>query len=436
LIVKKYEQEIEVKGHLIDSMIMTRIFDKIMDLKGDFQVIEFTVGKKKGDPSYARLLIKAKNQQHLDELLESVYREGAQPVYIRQVILEPATKDMVMPDNFYSTTNNATQIYYHNSWINVNNMMMDKCILLNTSKKTAECKMIRDIKKGDMIVVGEQGIRIIPQERPREGIDIFQFMSSNSSSERPTQQIARKVASDIYNITEEKNRDDDNYKIIVVAGPVLVHSGASEALAKLIQMGYIHGLLAGNALAVHDVENALMGTSLGMHIDNGTLAVRGHRNHMQAINEVFKAGSLKAMVQKKILKRGVMYECIVNHIPFVLAGSIRDDGPIPDVVTDIVEAQREYKDLLKGAKMVLMLSTMLHSIAVGNMLPADVKVVAIDISQPVVTKLLDRGTTQAIGIVTDVGAFLPMVVQHLEYMTTENNHHRTQKLKKENKEKN
>lgn len=407
---EKYEQEIEVKGHLIDSMILTRIFDKVMDLKGDFQVLEFTVGKRKREPSYARLLVRGKNQQHLFELLESVYREGAQSVSISQVMTESAVRDMVMPDNFYSTTNNITQIYYNSSWIDVENMMMDKCIVLDVEKKIAVCKMIRDVKKGDMIVVGEQGIRIIPQERPREGIDIFQFMSSNSSSERPTQHIARKIANDIYNITQAGG------KIIVVSGPVLVHSGASESLAKLIQMGYVHGLLAGNALAVHDIENALMGTSLGMHVNDGTLAVRGHRNHMQAINEVFKAGSLKDMVQKKILKNGVMYECIINDIPFVLAGSVRDDGPIPDVITDIVEAQRKYKILLKDAKMVLMLSTMLHSIAVGNMLPASVKVVAVDISQPVVTKLLDRGTNQAIGVVTDVGTFLPMVVQHLQQL--------------------
>jgi lysine-ketoglutarate reductase/saccharopine dehydrogenase-like protein (TIGR00300 family) len=410
LIEKKYEQEIEVKGHLIDSMILTRIFDKVMDLKGDFQVLEFTVGKRKRESSYARLLVKGKNQQHLYELLESVYREGAQPVTLQQVMLEPAVKDMVMPDNFYSTTNNPTQVYYDNSWIDVENIMMDKCIVLNIDKKMAVCKMIRDIKKGDLIVVGEQGVKIIPQERPREGIDIFQFMSSSSSSERPTLQIARKVANDIYNTAITGG------KIIVVSGPVLVHSGASASLAKLIRMKYVHGLLAGNALAVHDIENALMGTSLGMHVNDGTLAVRGHRNHMQAINEVFKAGSLKAMVQKKILRSGVMYECIINDVPFVLAGSIRDDGPIPDVITDIVEAQRKYKHLLRDAKMVLMLSTMLHSIAVGNMLPASIKVVAVDISQPVVTKLLDRGTTQAIGVVTDIGSFLPMIVQSLEQM--------------------
>jgi lysine-ketoglutarate reductase/saccharopine dehydrogenase-like protein (TIGR00300 family) len=410
-LIGKYEQEIEVKGHLIDSMILTKIFDKVMDLKGDFHVLEFSVGKKKGDPSYARLLVRGTNQQHLDELLESVYREGAQPISVQQVMLEPAVKDMVMPDSFYSTTNNATQVFYNSSWIDVDNMMMDKCIVLDRQKMRAECKMIRDVKKGDSIVVGERGVRIIPHERPREGVDIFQFMSSSSSSERPTQQIARKVANDIYKIKESEG------KIVVVAGPVVVHSGASEALAKLIRMGYIHGLLAGNALAVHDIENSLMGTSLGMQVDDGTLAVRGHRNHMRAINEVFKFGSLRTMVEKKVLEKGIMYECIINDIPFVLAGSIRDDGPIPDVVTDVVEAQRKYKQVLKDTKMVLMLSTMLHSIAVGNMLPATVKVVAVDISQPVVTKLLDRGTTQAIGIVTDVGAFLPMVVQQLEQQT-------------------
>jgi lysine-ketoglutarate reductase/saccharopine dehydrogenase-like protein (TIGR00300 family) len=406
----KFEQEIEVRGHLIDSMILTRIFDSIMDLGGDFQVLEFTVGKRKKDASFARLMIRAKSKDHLEDILELVYREGAQPVSVQEAKLEPAPRDMVMPDDFYSTTNNATQVFHRGRWINVQNMMMDKCIAVDTRRNTAECRMVRDIAKGDMIVVGERGVKIIPQERPREGVDIFQFMSSASSSERPTQHIARKVASDIYNTKKEGG------KIIVVSGPVLVHSGAAEALASLIRMGFVDGLLAGNALAVHDVENALLGTSLGMKVRDGTLAVRGHRNHMQAINEVFKAGDLKSMVEKKILKSGVMYECVKQNIPFVLAGSIRDDGPLPDVVTDVVEAQRKYKQVARGARMVLMLSTMLHSIAVGNMLPASVKVVAVDISQPVVTKLIDRGTAQAIGIVTDVGAFLPIVVDHLKQL--------------------
>jgi lysine-ketoglutarate reductase/saccharopine dehydrogenase-like protein (TIGR00300 family) len=408
---RKYEQTIEIKGHLIDSMIMTRIFDKVMDLKGDFNVLEFHVGKKKDELSYARLLISGRNKKHLDQLLASVFIEGAQPTKIDGVTLKAAPSKMVMPRDFYSTTNNTTQIFFNNEWIDVENMMMDKCIVVDVSNKTAECRKIRDVQKGDMIVTGEKGVRILPEERPREGVDIFQFMSSTSSSERPTQQIARKIAMDIY------NTKNSGGKIIVTAGPVVVHSGAADSLAKMIRLGYINGLLTGNALAVHDIENSLFGTSLGMNVKNGTLAIRGHRNHMQAINEVFRAGSIEEMVKKNILKSGIMYECIRNNVEYALCGSIRDDGPIPGVITDIIQAQNKYRSILRNTKMVLMLSTMLHSIAVGNMIPARVKVVAVDISQAVVTKLLDRGTTQAIGIVSDIGAFLPMVLNQLEQIS-------------------
>ncbi len=403
----KFEREIEVKGHLIDSMILTRIFDKIMDLKGEFEVLEFKIGKEKTTPSYAKLLVRGKNELHLDQMLEEVYREGAVSVLVEDVKLEKSPAHMVMPDDFYSTTNNQTFIY-KGSWVEVENMMMDKCIVFDPETKKAVCKAVRDIKKGDLIVVSEKGVRVVPPERPREGIDVFQFMSSVSSSERPTLHIIRKVANDIQSIKA------NNGKIVVVAGPAVVHTGAADALATLVRMGFVDGLLAGNALAVHDIEHALFGTSLGMHVQDGTLAIRGHRNHMKAVNEVFKAGSIKAMVQKGVLKQGIMYECVKNNVPFVLAGSLRDDGPIPDVITDVVEAQRRHKELLKDADMVLMICTMLHSIAVGNMLPSNVKVVVVDISQTVVTKLLDRGTWQAIGIVSDVGAFLPIVVQQLE----------------------
>lgn len=408
---RKYEQSIEIKGHLIDSMILTRIFDKIMDLKGDFNVLEFHVGKKKDELSYARLLISGNDKKHLDQLLASIYIEGAQPTEIDGVILKAAPDDMEMPIDFYSTTNNATQIFLNNEWIDVHNMMMDKCIVVDIRNKNAECRKIRDIHKGDSIVTGEKGVRILPEERPREGVDIFQFMSSSSSSERPTLQIARKIARDIYNTKSTGG------KIVVTAGPVVVHSGAAEFLAKMIRMGYIDGLLTGNALAVHDIENSLFGTSLGMNVKNGTLAIRGHRNHMQAINEVFRAGSIEQMVKKNVLKSGIMYECIKNNVQYALCGSIRDDGPIPGVITDVIEAQDRYREILTDTKMVLMLSTMLHSIAVGNMIPARVKVVAVDISQAVVTKLLDRGTTQAIGVVSDIGAFLPMVLNQLEQMS-------------------
>ena len=288
-------------------------------------------------------------------------------------------------------------------------MMMDKCIVVKANR--AFCTPIREIKKKDMIVVGEQGIRITPPERPREGVNLFQFMGSSSSSERPTQHIARKVAEDIYKTKKQ------NGKIVLVGGPAIVHTGADESVASLIKLGYIDAVLAGNALAVHDIEYSTLGTSLGMNVRDGTLAIRGHRNHMQAINSVFKAGSIPKMVQKKMLTKGIMFECVKNNIPFVLAGSLRDDGPLPDVITDMTLAQRKYKEILKDAKMVIMISTMLHSIATGNMLPADVKVIVVDINQPTVTKLMDRGTWQALGIVTDVGAFIPLVTQEIQKIT-------------------
>lgn len=402
----KFQHIIEVKGHLIDSMILTKIFDIIMDLQGEFQVQKFSVGKKKKDASYAKLLIQGKSKEHLDQILQAVYREGAISKIQQEVVLNATQKDMVMPDDFYSTTNNHTDIFYKGKWIRVENMMMDKCIVVKANR--AFCTPIREIKKGDMIVVGERGIRITPPERPREGVNLFQFMGSGSSSERPTQHIARRVAEDIYKTKKQGG------KIVFVGGPAIVHTGASDSIASLIRLGFIDAVLAGNALAVHDIEYSTLGTSLGMNVKDGTLAIRGHRNHMQAINSVFKAGSISKMVEKKTLTRGIMYECVKNNIPFVLAGSLRDDGPLPDVITDMTTAQRKYKEVLKDAKMVIMIATMLHSIATGNMLPANVKVIVVDINQPTVTKLMDRGTWQALGIVTDVGAFLPLVTQEIQ----------------------
>lgn len=399
----KYSSEIEVKGHLIDSLILTKIFDVVMDLGGEFEVLDIQVGKKKKDPSYAKLRIQGRNKIHLDKILEHVYRVGATSTIGKHATLRPAVKDMVMPDNFYSTTNNTTHVFLNGNWVTVENMMMDKCIRVKDGR--AECITIREVRKGDMIVVGETGIRITPPERPREGSNVFEFMGSSSSSERPTRHIAKKVAQDIFRTKK------DGGKIILVGGPAIVHTGAADSVAELIRLGYIDGILAGNALAVHDIEYATLGTSLGMNVHDGSLAVKGHRNHMDTINAVFSAGSIKNMVKTKKLKKGIMYECVKRNIPFVLAGSIRDDGPLPDVITDSAVAQKEYKKVLKDAKMVIMVSTMLHSIATGNMIPANVKVVVVDISQPTVTKLMDRGTWQALGIVTDVGAFLPLVTQ-------------------------
>jgi len=397
---------VEVSGHLIDSMILTKIFDKIMNRGGEFEILELTVGKKKKDSSYVKLLVTGKNAGHLEEITDDIHREGATPHNEKQVKLKKAIKNMVMPDNFYSTTNNDTWIFHNNSWIQVEDQMMDKCVVVK--KNHAFCVPIRDIKKNDLVVVDEIGVKVTPPQRPRDKANIFSFMGSGSSSERPTQHIAKKVAQDIIQTTKKGG------KIIIVGGPAIVHTGAADSVAELIKDGYVHGLLAGNALAVHDIEYATLGTSLGMYVKDATLAKRGHRNHMDTINAVFKAGSIPKMVQQKKLKSGIFYECVKNKVPFVLASSIRDDGPLPDVITDVAQAQREYKKVLKGASMVIMISTMLHSIATGNMLPSNVKAVVIDINQPTVTKLMDRGTWQALGIVSDVGAFLPLVAQEIK----------------------
>ena len=404
--MSKFSREIEVQGHLIDSLILTKIFDGVMDLGGEFEVKKIQIGNKKKDESYAKLRIIGNNQKHLDNILQLVYREGATAKIQKEIALKPAPKNYVMPDNFYSTTNNHTQIFLKGKWVQVDNMMMDKCIILKGNK--AKCIPILDVKKGDRIVVGEEGVRVTPPKRPREGMNVFQFMGGSSSSERPTQHIAKKVAEDIY-----KTRKAGG-KIVLVGGPAIIHTGASDSVATLIRLGFINAILAGNALAVHDIENATLGTSLGMNVHDGSLAVKGYRNHMQTINSVFKAGTIAKMVRSKKLTKGIMYESVKKNIPYVLAGSIRDDGPLPDVITDITVAQQKYKEVLKNAKMVIMASTMLHSIATGNMLPADVKIIIVDINQPTVTKLMDRGTRQAVGIVSDVGAFLPMVTQEIK----------------------
>ena len=404
--MKKYSQEVEVSGHLIDSMILTKIFDKIMNRGGEFEILKLTVGKKKKDSSFAKLLVIGKNAKHLREITDDIHREGAIPHNEKQVKLKKASKDMVLPDNFYSTTNNETSIFHNNVWIQVESQMMDKCIIVK--KNRAFCVPIRDVKKGDLIVVHDIGVKVVPPQRPRDSANIFAFMGSSSSSERPTQHIAKKVAEDIVQAKKKGG------KIILVGGPAIVHTGAANSVAELIRGGYISGVLAGNALAVHDIEYATLGTSLGMYVHDATLAKRGYRNHMDAINAVFKAGSIPKMVQQKKLKSGIFYECVKKKVPFVLASSIRDDGPLPDVIMDVAEAQREYKKILKDATIVIMISTMLHSIATGNMLPSNVKVIVVDISQPTVTKLMDRGTWQALGIVTDVGAFLPLVCQEIK----------------------
>ena len=396
---------VELSGHLIDSMILPKVMNKIMNRGGRYEFVKFDVGKNPEDISQVRLQVIGDDSEHLTTILNDIHAEGAIPVTPDDVVTKKAPKDMTLPPDFYSTTNNETMLFHNGSWITAKNQMMDKCVVLR--EDGAWCTPIRDVRKDDDILCGETGIRVIPPARPRETANIFAFMGGSSSSERPTQHIARQVATDIFRTKLRHGR------IILVGGPAIVHTGASPSISSMIRDGYLDGVLAGNALAVHDIENSLYGTSLGMHVKDATLASKGYRHHMDTVNTVFTYGSIPDMVKAGALRRGIFYECVRHDVPYVLAGSIRDDGPLPDVITDVVEAQREYKKIIKGADMVLMVATMLHSIATGNMLPSNVRIVAVDINQSTVTKLMDRGTWQALGIVTDVGAFLPLVEQEL-----------------------
>jgi lysine-ketoglutarate reductase/saccharopine dehydrogenase-like protein (TIGR00300 family) len=403
-------REVELQGHIIDSLTLTRVLDKIMDLDGEFEIITFTIGEHKSDPSYVRLAVTGRDEAHLDAIMSDLHRLGAQVPEIEDVRLGAADKDKAVPKGFYSTTNHPTFIYRRGAWIPVEDIEMDCTIVVRDDR--ARCTPLHQVVQGDQIVLGQRGVRVVPPERPRTR-SLFEFMGGAVSSERPSATLIRQIAIEMVHAKVQGK------KIVVVAGPAVSHTGAAEALASIIRRGYVDALLAGNALAVHDIERDLYGTSLGLDIKTAELVSEGHKHHLYAISEVIRCGSITAAVRQGLVKSGVMYESVVNNVPFVLAGSIRDDGPLPEVITDTMAAQDAMRELLKDADLVLMMATMLHSIAVGNMLPSYVKTICVDINPATVTKLIDRGTAQAIGIVTDVGTFLPALAAELDTVDVE-----------------
>jgi lysine-ketoglutarate reductase/saccharopine dehydrogenase-like protein (TIGR00300 family) len=404
-------QEIELAGHIIDSGIMTQLFDKVMDMGGNFEILVFDIGKRKTDPSYARLRIKASNKEKLHAILSELHRLGARPLEVKDVHLVPAESDGVVPKGFYTTSNHPTQIKYNGEWIPVESIEMDFLIVVDPIKKRAVAVALGKIRKGDLVVVGEQGVSVSYPERPRES-STFEFMHGTVSPERPSETLIAQIAREILDIRRKGG------KIAIVGGPAIIHTGAVNALAEMIRKGYIDVLFAGNALATHDIEYNLFGTSLGMDISTGKPVMGGHKHHLYAISEIMRAGSIKNAVEKGVITGGIMYECVKNNVPFVLAGSIRDDGPLPDVITDVMKAQDAMRAHIKGCSMVLMIATLLHSIAVGNCLPSNVKTVCVDINPTSLTKLMDRGTMQAIGVVSDAGTFLPLLVKQLEIQSS------------------
>ncbi|GAB4239438.1 MAG: TIGR00300 family protein [Elainellaceae cyanobacterium] len=410
---------VQLEGHLLDAGLINRALDLVVEGGGSFQVLNFHLGEQRQSTSTAEIRVTAPSHDVMENIMSQLIGLGAvpRPQEVCDNPLETVAMDGVAPDDFYVTTIYPTEVRVQCEWVRVSNQRMDAAIVVSESSDgvIAECKLIRDLKQGDRVVVGVEGIRTVRKTESREqrtsNDKEFSFMGSGVSSERRVELVVEQIAWELRQIR------DRGGKVVVVAGPVVIHTGGGEHLAQLIREGYVQALLGGNAIAVHDIEQSMMGTSLGVDMKRGVSVRGGHRHHLKAINTIRRCGSIANAVEQGILKSGVFYECVKNNVPFSLAGSIRDDGPLPDTKMDLIAAQQHYAQLIEGADMVLMLSSMLHSIGVGNMTPAGVRLVCVDINPAVVTKLSDRGSVESVGIVTDVGLFLSLMVQQLNRLT-------------------
>jgi len=397
---------VEVSGHIIDSLILAKILDEIIEAEADYRIVQMDVGKSPADLSRARIEVTAADDEALAALLARLHPHGAHPVTQPDAELVTATMDGVLPAGFYSTTNLPTAVKVGGKWLEVENPEMDCGLVISGDHTRARTAPMHTVRMGDLIVCGSEGVRVRPLERP-SGRSPFEFMASEVSSEKPKALLVAEVAQRIGRARA------GGAKLLAVCGPAVIHTGAGPDVAELVRSGWIDVLFAGNGFATHDIEASLLGTSLGISVREGTGVEGGHANHLRVINEVRRWGSIRAGVERGLLKSGVMYECVTAGVPFVLAGSIRDDGPLPDVITDIVAAQDAMRAYVGDVGVALMLASTLHAIAVGNMLPAGVETYCVDINQAVVTKLADRGSHQALGIVTDVGLFIRDLAEHL-----------------------
>jgi lysine-ketoglutarate reductase/saccharopine dehydrogenase-like protein (TIGR00300 family) len=407
-----------MEGHLLDAGLINRALDLIVEMGGSFQVLKFNLGEQRQSTSAAEVRVSAPSHDVMEEIISQLIDLGAVdlPQDERDSKLEPVLQAGVAPDDFYVSTIYPTEVRVNGQWLKVENQRMDGAIAISQTSNgiVAKCKLLRDLEIGEQVVVDVLGIRTIRKAESREqrNSQEFSFMSSGVSSERRVELVVEQVAWELRKIK------DSGGKVVVTAGPVVIHTGGGEHLSRLIREGYVQGLLGGNAIAVHDMEQNILGTSLGVDMKRGVAVRGGHRHHLKVINTVRRFGSIAKAVEAGAVRGGVMYECVKNNIPFSLAGSIRDDGPLPDTQMNLILAQQEYSQIIQGADMILMLSSMLHSIGVGNMTPAGVRMVCVDINPAVVTKLSDRGSIESVGVVTDVGLFLSLLLQQLDKLTS------------------
>jgi lysine-ketoglutarate reductase/saccharopine dehydrogenase-like protein (TIGR00300 family) len=403
-----FSETVELRGHIIDSLILPKVLDEILTRGGSFKLDEIRIGQKRVDQSYARIQVSMENSDTLDEVLLRLRQHGAEVVERASVQLESAPADGVFPDDFYVTTNQRTFVCVEGAGeIEVTPTIMDCGIAVDPEQKRATAVKFHELRKGMQVVVGQKGIRVAPVQRSTSTTDAFEFMPTNISFEQPKSGTIRQMAREISRARAEGG------KTLVVAGPPVVHTGAAEHLESLIKAGHVDVLFGGNGLAVHDIEQALFGTSLGVNVRRGAAAARGHENQLRAINAIRRAGGITAAVQSGILKSGIMHACVKHGVQFVLAGSIRDDGPLPEVITDTVAAQKAMREALEGVTVALMMGSMLHSMATASLLPATVKTLCVDINPAAVSKLTDPQNFQALGLVTDIELFLQELTAHL-----------------------
>ncbi|HEY1634092.1 MAG TPA: TIGR00300 family protein [Acidimicrobiales bacterium] len=405
-------ETVEMEGHIIDSLILAKVMDLVLAAGADYEVQSVHIGKTNRDISRARIRISAPSDEVLGPLLAQLQAQGANRVVQGDAELLAADTDGVLPAGFYATTNLPTWVRVDGRWVSVVNPEMDCAIVVRPGPGADGQERVRTVpmhrvRAGDLVVVGTDGVRVEAPERPR-GAGPFEFMTSEVSSEKPKAVVVAEVAERV-----RREKHDGGGRVLAVCGPAVIHTGAGPDLARLVREGWIDILFAGNGFAAHDIEANVMGTSLGVSMGGGMPADGGHANHLRVINEVRRYGSIAAAVEAGYIDGGVMYECVRRGVPFVLAGSLRDDGPLPDVYRDVVEAADAMRYLVPGVSVALMLASTLHTIATGNLLPAGVETFCVDINQAVVTKLADRGSHQALGIVTDVGLFVSQLAERL-----------------------
>jgi len=406
------QETVVLQGHIIDSLILAKVLDTILMMGGTFDLQDMHIGSTRDELSRARILVRAPSVPLLAEIIQAIQPHGASVERESDCEYQPAPSDGVLPDGFYSTTHLATQVRVESEWIDVKGIEMDVAISIDPIRNSARAVPMGEVRKGELIVTGREGIRVIPLERPRER-DVFGFMESLVSAERPHHPVIADIARRMVLMREARQQNPTGAKVLFAGGPAIIHAGGREALTWLVDSGFIHVLFCGNALAAHDLEAALYGTSLGYGLAAGRTVPHGHEHHLRTINRIRAIGGIQQAVEMGVIKSGIMAACVERGVHIVMAGTIRDDGPLPGVITDSVAAQRAMRAAIPGVGLALLVASTLHAVATGNLLPATVPTVCVDVNPAVPTKLADRGSFQAVGLVMDAASFLKELAREL-----------------------